>query len=325
MKRATVIFGNGLGMALDPDYFQLRTGMEKVWNGTEHFQESHKKLLNAAIPNLRLDDTPQGEEQLNQIHAAIAASQFLKGFERPKDGVFWLNKDASEFPDAFKRYVHEVAMYFHDYEGNLPLDFKIKLCAALEDSRSHVATLNYDRLLYSMLKAEGLCDGYKYLIDGFNGPFTEKNIDRYYKGTQSYYLHLHGSPLFVGTEKCKASDLDILEPAANSHIVLANIRHKPSIIQSSPILSVYWTKLREALKESQVIVLFGYSGLDDHLNDLISLHSKDKLVVVIEWEGADKDTDRVEFWRKKIVFDDFQYIKESKITDFTDWETILAD
>ena len=27
----TILFGNGLGMALDPDHFRLKTGLSKAW------------------------------------------------------------------------------------------------------------------------------------------------------------------------------------------------------------------------------------------------------------------------------------------------------
>ena len=98
MPRSTVIFGNGLGMAIDPQYFKLESGLQSVWNGSGHFSVDHKRLVTSAI-RLQGNEYPKSEGQLDELQVAIAASNFLKSFESVD--VKWLNAKSRDFPQAF--------------------------------------------------------------------------------------------------------------------------------------------------------------------------------------------------------------------------------
>jgi hypothetical protein len=201
MSRSTLIFGNGLGMAVNNQYFSLSAGLKSVWNGSEHFQQKHKLLVKSAIPGLSDDDFPESEEQLDQLQVAVVASEFLRNFET--DNVKWLNENSRELPNAFRRFVHEVASYFHDSGLALPTPFITSLTDFIKLTKSHVAVLNYDNLLYDSFKEADVLSGYNgALIDGFhrNG-FSKENLDRQNVQRLGWYLHLHGSPLFVSNRK----------------------------------------------------------------------------------------------------------------------------
>lgn len=323
MDRSLFVFGNGLGMSLNSEYFSLSTGLKNVWNGSEHFRIEHKKLVVSAIPNLSFeDDFPEGEEQLDKLQVAIVASEFLRGFETAE--VEWLNNKSREFPEAFRRFIHEVASYFHDSPNKLSDDFLNPLSQFIDETKSHVAVLNYDNLLYDGFVDKGLLRGYYgSLIDGFNKTgFSKKNLDRHNIHRHGWYLHLHGSPLFVGNRKLMRTERDFLIPDEQSHIVLTHVQHKPLVISSSKILLEYWSRFSTACKEVEKVILFGYSGLDTHLNKIIKSTCLDKKIIVIEWEGAGSFEERGKFWKKVFPGHNFSLFQIDNILNFVDWESI---
>lgn len=320
MRRSTIIFGNGLGMSLDSDYFPIGAGLAAVWSGSEYFEAEHKELIKTAIPGLTEDTYPSTEDQLDELQVAIVASEYLRGFET--DNVKWPTDQVRELPESFRRFIHEVASYYQDYDTPLPLDFRTSLADYLRATKSHVATLNYDNLLYDGLKGQDIFVGYNgVLIDGFhrNG-FDPDNLNRR-RGIQSlgWYLHLHGSPLFVGNQKLMGDDRAVFTPDEKSHIVLTHVTHKPLVIESSAILSEYWKRLNKAIQEVECLVLFGYSGADSHLNELVSQKCNNKPLHVIEWEGAGDTDARNRFWREKLKMHDINLIQLGNILHFRDW------
>jgi hypothetical protein len=68
----------------------------------------------------------------------------------------------------------------------------------VSSTKSHVATLNYDKLLYEEFINAGICSGFSgQLVDGFTSSgFDSSNLVRLYGRNFGYYMHLHGSPLF---------------------------------------------------------------------------------------------------------------------------------
>jgi hypothetical protein len=48
--RSTIVFGNGLGMALDPEYFQLKSALYNVWNDPDLLSDDQKKLIQTVLP-----------------------------------------------------------------------------------------------------------------------------------------------------------------------------------------------------------------------------------------------------------------------------------
>lgn len=320
MDRSLIIFGNGLGMALDPEHFSLRNGLTSVWNDTNHLSKKHKELILSAIAGTTEENPPCSESQLDQLQVAIIATEFLCNFE--VGGTSWVSPEAKELPSTFKKYIHEVALHFHRSGQKLPDDFIVPLSRYIKDTKSHVFTLNYDNLLYDGFRSNWVLNGYSGpLIDGFwaMGGFDEEHLVRHKIKQHGWYMHLHGSPLFIGNRKVMREERLFIDAIDESHIVLAHVEHKPLIIGSSHILSSYWRRLDGAFEESKRIILFGYSGLDKHLNERIKLRKKNKELIIVEWNGEGDRKERMEYWKKKSGFDEFQLIQLQNILRFKEW------
>lgn len=287
MPRNTIIFGNGLGLALNPTFFSLEAGLDAVWDGTEHLTEDQKQLVCTAIPGIDEGTPPRHERQLNKLQVALIAAQFLSTFSTEE--ASWLTDSAKQLPQVFRKFIHEVGLYFHRSELELPEGFINPLAEYIDDTASHVATVNYDNLLYDGLKNKEVLSGYSgTLIDGFtrNRGFQPRNLVRRNSERKGWYLHLHGSPLYIGNRKLMGPDRDQAVATEKGHIVLTHVEHKPLIIGASPILTEYWKRFDRALQEAESIVIVGYSGLDTHLNEKVSMRCADKRIVIIEWEGV---------------------------------------
>ena len=324
MARSLLIFGNGLGMALNSDYFRLACGLNAAWNATNTFTPEHKRLVASAIPGVSDEQYPESEEQLDRLQMALVASNFLRAFET-KD-VRWLTDTSRELPTAFRRFVHAVAVYFHESGLHLPLAFMEPLADYIGKTRSHIAVLNYDNLLYDGLKSFNLLRGYQgALIDGFwrSTGFQTSNLERHAgRDSLGWYLHLHGSPLFVGNDKMMGTARDFLDPTAESHIVLTHVHHKPSIIDSSHILSEYWRRLNQALDEAEHVILFGYSGEDLHLNEKIISAATGKRVFIVEWAGTGDRAARYHYWATRLKGMRLELNALGNILDFTEWSEL---
>lgn len=309
-------------MAIDSQYFLLSSGLKSVWDGSEHFGPQHKRMVVSAIPDLSADDYPQSEEQLDQLQVAIVASEFLRSFESVD--VRWLSDMSREFPEAFRRFVHEVASYFHDSGKILPDTFVNPLSAFINETKSHVAVLNYDNLLYDAFTTNGVLSGYDgALIDGFHrAGFSKNNLDRHNVNQLGWYLHLHGSPLFVGNQKLMRDERAFVVPNEASHIVLTHVEHKPLVIASSPILTEYWSRLTKAFKEAEKIILFGYSGMDSHLNETITASCHEKDISVFEWAGSGQYGERKNFWNNALNGCHITLRHLTNLLDFSDWQSI---
>jgi hypothetical protein len=306
-------------MALDPEYFQLESALRSVWNGSDSFHPLHKLLVQSALPNLNGTEYPQTEAQLDQLQVALLAAKFLRSFETRE--ACWLAEAAQQLPEAFARFIHEVAAYFHESERVLPLEFVQSLSGYVSDSASHVATLNYDCLLYDALRNSGVLAGYDgTLQDGFRkSGFDNSNMNRFEPTRKAWFLHLHGSPLFIGNQKMMREARNLFEPDEDAHIVLTHIKHKPLLIERSPILSAYWLRLHEALAESDTVILFGYSGEDIHLNQSISDRIQERRVVVVEWSGVGDPQRREVFWKTSLKCQELQLHLLPNILQFRSW------
>ncbi|MDH0611938.1 MULTISPECIES: SIR2 family protein [unclassified Agrobacterium] len=330
--RKLFIFGNGLGMALAPDVYNLNSVMTSAWDN-KYLTETQKKLILACLP----DDVskPTSEEQLAKLQEIVGACEVLLGI-RPVAFGHWLSPHGQEFPNAVHQFAFEVAkqMFLAKHKQGsqvgepcrLPTDFVKSLIKKVEETQSHVATLNYDGLLSSAFEMAGVLGDGKVLRDGFiDQKFDTRNLFRH-REEGGWYLHLHGCPLFVDREKSKPSKLAASSLTRNlgqlkhvgRHIVLTHVTHKRTIIAGSEILSTYWEFLKRALDESQEIVIFGYSGNDTHLNQLIAQKRADKLVRVVEWLGAGYEDLRGPFWAAQLGGPVNLTLKEDVLT-FADW------
>lgn len=323
--RATIIFGNGLGMALDSEYFVLKNALKTAWNTSGEFKEHHKKLIKTALPEMANIEFPESEEMLDKLQVAITAIETLRDFE--KNDISWLNDSSREVPDAFKKYIHEVGLYFHKSNKNLPFDFISQLANFIRKSNSHIGILNYDNLLYDPLCQLKILSGFSgYLIDGFTDKkgFDPSNLDRL-QDHLGWFMHLHGSPLFINNHKKTGAARDFLMPTSECHIVLTHVKHKLTLINRSKILSEYWSRLSKAIKESKSIILFGYSGNDLHLNQIISAQGVDKRISIVEWKGNGDFKSRKIFWESSLDLICINLLQLENILEFSEWSKLTGD
>jgi len=319
MHRKIIFFGNGLGMALDADHFLLQNALTGIWNKEDFLSEGQKQLIERCLGR---HGAPEGEDELDLLHRAVTYCKALNVIGDRE--VHWLTPDGQHFPEFTSIYMHKVATRLHNYNGPLPGDFEHNLIEFIKNTNSHVATLNYDKLLYNSFIDNGVVCGYDgSLVDGMlDSGFSFEALERKYDRTYGFYLHLHGSPLFIykNGNVIKLSR-DMLTETINEpseHIVLTHVKHKPSVIAGSQVLSTYWDYLQFALSESEEIIFFGYSGFDDHLNILLRPYLVSKRLRVVEWSGAGEQKERELYWSGKlghsIIVERFD-----NITDFINW------
>lgn len=192
----------------------------------------------------------------------------------------------------------------------------------IKETKSHVAVLNYDNLLYDAFTNTGVLSGYRgALIDGFHrAGFDKENLDRLNPKKLGWYLHLHGSPLFIGNRKLMGDERWFLVPDEKSHIVLTHVEHKPLVIASSSILSEYWSRLPKALKEADKVIIFGYSGCDIHLNEIVANSCPDKDIYIIEWMGSGAIEERSRYWSGRLSgCSNIQIRHIDNLLEFNDW------
>jgi|SRR5580765_6266743 len=305
MPRKLIIVGNGLGMALDPEHFSLDTALADIWAKEGFLSPEQKNLIGRCLGR---DGAPKGEHELDQLHLAVTYCKALNqiGVKRQNH---WLTADGQNFPDITAQYIHKVATKLHNYNGVLPVNFEKPLVAFVKETKSHVATLNYDKLLYDSFINNGVFSGtYQNtcLVDGMTTrtSFSDSTMKRKYGNIYGYYLHLHGSPLFVNrdehVQKLPRDKLTLETSEASEHIVLTHVEHKPSVIAASRVLSTYWDYLRFALSEVEEVILFGYSGLDTHLNMLLRPYLGALSLRVVEWAGAGNQATRDNYWKSTL-------------------------
>ncbi|MBC7010376.1 SIR2 family protein [Pseudoalteromonas sp. BZK2] len=299
MARKLVIFGNGLGMSLDPAHFSLTAALEDIWEREDFLTLEQQQLIERCLGR---PGAPQGEDELDLLHQAVT---HCKSLNLIGDGdIHWLTEDGQSFPEITATYIHKVATKLHNYNGTLPQAFEDALIDFIRETKSHVATLNYDKLLYNSFIDNDLVDGYNgSLIDGMlNRGFSADALERRYDNDFGYYLHLHGSPLFMEHEgsivKLSRERLNLDRDIPSKHIVLTHVKHKLSVIAASHALSTYWDYLQFALSEAEEVILFGYSGFDTHLNMLLKPYLKSIPLRVVEWSGAGDQVERETFWAR---------------------------
>ncbi|VEA69516.1 Uncharacterised protein [Serratia rubidaea] len=320
MSRKLVIFGNGLGMSLNPAHFALTSALEDIWVREGFLNLEQQQLIERCLGRI---GPPQREDELDLLHQAVT---HCKSLNLIGDGdIHWLNEYGQSFPEITATYIHKVATKLHNYDGVLPQAFEEALVDFVRETKSHIATLNYDRLLYNSFIDNGIVNGYNgSLIYGMlNRGFSADALERKFDNDFGYYLHLHGSPLFIESEgsilKLPRDQLDLDRDIPSKHIVLTHVKHKPSVIAASHALSTYWDYLQFALSEAEEIILFGYSGFDEHLNILLKPYLKNIPLRVVEWSGAGEQDEREAYWERclgrAIVVERLE-----NISDFVAWQ-----
>lgn len=259
--RKLIVFGNGIGMAQDPDFFRLENLLRRVWDDPKALDDAQKGLVQRCLSAdgdvIEAEAVPRSEEQLGTLQRILAACDEILSVERDGGGD-WLSEEGRRFPSAIRSFIHRVAAQTHAYGGSLPEDFTKPLIDHITAHRSHVAVLNYDKLLYEKLCGSPVMENWDCLLDGFS-PFSSDRLDRRTPERQCYYLHLHGSPLYVTREDGKPSkerlrNLDRISGHESTHLVLTHFDWKSRVIAASPILREYWKRFREVLPECNEVV-----------------------------------------------------------------------
>jgi len=307
-------------MALDPAYFSLEHALTEIWDSTEYLSNEQKGLIAQCLAEQDAGERPQSEDDLDILHRVVTACNYLSSIGEGE--IHWLSMHGQAFPNAIRTFITAVAWYFHDHEAKLSDEFLTPLATFIDKTQSHIATLNYDNLLYQELIEREVLRGYDgSLVDGFHRRgFDEDNLDRKFGRNFGYYMHLHGSPLFIdrGGRIIKQLQGDA-EEVSTQHIVLTHVEHKPSVIDASYLLKTYWKYFGSAIRESERILVFGYSGLDAHLNQFIKARANDKEICVIEWSGSGDIDDRLEFWSEELG-DVANLQHMDNILEFHDWD-----
>lgn len=303
MPKKIIIFGNGLGMALDPVHFSLNAALADIWDRENFLNDEQKHLIERCVGR---QGAPEGEPELDQLHRVVTYCKALN--QVGSEAAHWLTADGQSFPEITAQYLHKVATKLHNYGPPLPPGFERPLLDFVKNTKSHVATLNYDKLLYTSFIENGVFGNYNKtcLVDGMVAAgFSAAALERRFNNDFGYYLHLHESPLFVNRGKrvikLPRDDLTLDVNEASEHIVLTHVKHKPAVIAASSVLSTYWEYLRFSISEAEEVILFGYSGLDDHLNFLLRPYLNIKHVRVIEWSGGGEQAQREGYWKEKLV------------------------
>lgn len=322
----TILIGNGLGMAIDPEYFSIEAGLKNAWQSLDpNTQDKIKKLITDG-------DELTTENQLDKHYEAIQACLTLKRLENKE--LKWLHDDAREFPTQFHHFIKKTALHFFCYpeNNNEKLNkFISNLSNFIGRNHVHLITLNYDKLLYShFIDDKEIMNGYDgKLVDGFHTTHTGFDPDhlvRQYERKFGFYLHLHGSPLFYTDTNTGLINKSLL-PSSSSlfaddnncfreHLILCNTNLKPTRISQSPLLYSYWRYFNLALKESKRIVLFGYSGNDNHVNEEISKTSSGKEIIIVEHEDPSYTlAKKEEYWKGKIALGIIKLIRCNSVLE----------
>ena len=258
MSRKLLIFGNGLGMAIDHSHYSLTNALNTVWTDDSLWSNTvQRDLIQNCIPS---NNCPVSEQDLDKLYLVSTSCDYLDDFNATSNGDHWLSDYGHSFTSSTQEYIHTVASYLFDSTSSLPPLFKDALIDFVKTTKSHVATLNYDKLLYEAFINADICNGYNgKLVDGFtNSGFSSSNLVRKFGRSFGYYMHLHGSPLFQDTNgityKLQTSQISTANIFGSKHVVLTHIPHKPSVITASEVLSTYWNYLIFSLSEEVTLI-----------------------------------------------------------------------
>ncbi|WP_298907391.1 hypothetical protein [uncultured Aliiroseovarius sp.] len=323
------IFGNGLGRSFDNDFYCLDRALKTSWGEEGPLSAQQRQLINSCLDDELIEneaEAPTSEEQLRDLQRVVDACDLIAVFqERTNYDEGWLTGEGVEFPRAVRRYFHHAASQFHDQNKYLPEVFANRFREFVREHRPHIATLNYDDLLYDAYVGYDIASDHL-LRDGFFKSFDfEKHQGYFNSQNEGWFLHLHGSPLFVTRngidQKLTRADLGSYRGSEKTHLVLTHAKSKPGAIRSSPILSAYWKELDTILCEPTEVTLFGYGGMDLHLNNLLS-NTDDHVVIRVASRMPEDEGKCIEDWRKRIRNKDIpneNFIFVGSLMDFDQW------
>lgn len=340
-RTITFLIGNGLGKAINPGHFDLKQGMKTGWKNTR------SRKIKSLITKFLCKAKPTSEKDLEKIQDCFLKLQSIehqiKGLPRALKNTLenYINKDK----EKFYNYLFNVSSHFYHYnlETTKPeILFKFNcfinnFCSYLIARKTngdnvHIATLNYDGLLYKSFidKKDKIFNGYSgCLVDGItNSGFNKNNLQQKMGKTFGWYLHLHGSPLFYSeNSRIKKNNYNKSTSAFDTvkykhgrkHIILCHPKQKYETIQYSEILKEYLEHFKVAISHSDCLVMLGYGGEDSYINEIIKNFLKDEgVVLVIERSAEGLHTERSIFWKERLCTEKtkFKLVQKESILDF---------
>lgn len=335
--KSLYIFGNGLGRSFDNEFYSLERALKKSWSQDGLLDDNQRRLIQSCLQKetvieaeLDIEEAPTAENELRDLQRVVDACDLISIFQDKTDcDDAWLTDTGKGFPNAVRSYFHFAAVQFHDPNKRLPDAFADDLRSFVKSARPHIATLNYDDLLYEAFTGTSIFHD-RMLRDGFlGGNFQLEQSVEYYNQNpkeEGWFLHLHGSPLFITRDrqekKIPRSQLSSYAGHEKTHLVLTHAKSKPTAIMSSPILKGYWHTLRNELKNSTKVTLFGYGGADDHLNQILNMTGDNVSVRVVSYKPDDPDSE-IQNWKKifnKKDLKDSDVLLLDNLMDFSEWE-----
>lgn len=320
----TILFGNGIGMAMSPDYFTLQQAVNTIFPRlTSEEQQSIAGILEGTIE--AIPEVQESSPRLAALNMLSFLTQAIKSLSNNQ--IPLLSDYGTNLEVTLNKFLWETSYYFHRYSSvtNEFNDFCSNLSEYLRgrfnlQSKTHIATTNYDDLLYGYFERSKIFDSdysKTILVDGFDRGGVASNPllfdpskmhsslgDRYF----GWYLHLHGSPLLYSGEESNLVYKMQRDAAAavtaesfktiSPHVVLNHYNNKVMNIGVSRILREYLTLFSIAVSESEIVYLIGISGKDPHLNESIrnALRPNTKLIVV-EYSGEGSLEERARYWQ----------------------------
>ena len=348
MSKGLIIIGNGIGMALDPEKFSLTKVMPEVWqNGC--LTDPQKELIADCLKGVEKDIGPTSEDQMMHAQLAQLGHELITEVVEDEKRAKWFTELALTYPEAISIYIYNVARQLDSNSKKFQDSPKFKaflnnIVPFIHETKSHIATLNYDTLFYSAFNDghtvgetnyQLCCNRFQTtkLVDGYlnRSGFDERNFERKHTNKFGYYLHLHGSPLIVDVENCakKLQRHEVARHTPNSakHIILSDGQLKSHLINRSKVLKMYWDMFNKAIDEANEVIVIGYGGGDDHINRALAKCGKP--IRIVEWDdpavtrpAAEKLwDDRLENGTRVLEGSEkFTLIREESILEFSDWK-----
>lgn len=330
MNSTTLLFGNGLGRAINNEYFKLSTALERSLDSVWFVDDTDRELMKDCLP-AGSNFASIEEDHLETLHNVSGACLSLSKMSRTPS--LFLTKPAIKLQNSVNKWISSVGWHFHDHghENDAAFcTFTNRMAKFIKEYHTHVATLNYDDLLYKRLFNSKILKGINgHLVDGFlkdeNGDlsFSDRNFEIGQRPL-GYYLHLHGSPLYLTNMKgniLKQSLHSVRQISSQPHLVLHHVRQKENVISNSPLLRAYWQRFDRALFESDMLLVVGYGGGDIHLNERVASRANDKgleifTVVVVERKQEGTETERKKIWKQLFRTKNIELIQLDSILDF---------
>ena len=95
MSRKLLIFGNGLGMAIDHSHFSLTNALNTVWADDSLWSDTiHRDLIENCIPS---NQCPVSEEDLDKLYLVSTSCDYLDDIPNTNTGKHWLSNYGHEF------------------------------------------------------------------------------------------------------------------------------------------------------------------------------------------------------------------------------------